>query len=74
MDLGHTPVIIVHGGVGTYATVLTNPLERGLIEKGVEEAAWEGYQTLLAGGNALDAVEIAVRLMEDNPIFNAGRF
>lgn len=39
---------------------------------GVTEAARGGYEVLRRGASALDAVEVAVVTMEDNPIFNAG--
>jgi beta-aspartyl-peptidase (threonine type) len=39
---------------------------------GVADAAKAGYAVLMAGGRSVDAVEVAVISMEDNPIFNAG--
>ncbi len=60
------PIIIVHGGAGkTYS----HKAER---KKGVKEAAKEGYKILSNGGNAITSVVQAVKIMEDNPIFNAG--
>jgi L-asparaginase / beta-aspartyl-peptidase len=59
--------IIVHGGAGTIAH---DRLE--LAQEGCKEAAVVGWQVLQAGGTALDAVEAAVRALEDNPNFNAG--
>ena len=41
---------------------------------GVSEAARCGYAILTSGGSALDAVEAAVMCMENNPIFNAGKW
>jgi hypothetical protein len=41
---------------------------------GVSDAARAGYAILLSNGTALDAVEAAVVSLEDNPIFNAGKF
>uniref|UniRef100_A0A3Q3M7M8 Uncharacterized protein n=1 Tax=Mastacembelus armatus TaxID=205130 RepID=A0A3Q3M7M8_9TELE len=37
----------------------------------LKAAAREGFSVLKRGGSALDAVEAAVRTMEDNPVFNA---
>ncbi|HEX5462736.1 MAG TPA: isoaspartyl peptidase/L-asparaginase family protein [Steroidobacteraceae bacterium] len=61
------PAIIVHGGCGK---VEESSIPERL--KGVEEAAKEGWKVLLAGGSAVDAVEAAVLILEDNPLFNAG--
>jgi L-asparaginase / beta-aspartyl-peptidase len=57
--------ILVHGGAGD------RPPEPGWTE-GCEAAAGAGASILRAGGSALDAVEQAVRVLEDNPLFNAG--
>ena len=61
------PTIIVHGGAGA------NPAEAGDFRQGVRDAALAGWRVLADGGAALDAVESAVRALEDNPRFNAGR-
>ena len=62
--------IIVHGGAGAWN------LRGDNLEIGVEacgEAAMVGQRVLLAGGSALDAVEAAVRILEDCPALDAGR-
>jgi L-asparaginase / beta-aspartyl-peptidase len=59
------PSIIVHGGAGAYDPGEEH--ERGLIT--AVEAAWA---LLAEGGSAADAVEAAIVVMEDDPIFNAG--
>lgn len=61
------PAIIVHGGAG-------NDFDDRLAEfrEGVETAARAGWRTLQQGGSALDAVETAVRVLEDDPTFDAG--
>ena len=63
-----TPTIIVHGG----AWDIPDALVEGHLA-GVRAAAAAGGAVLRAGGSALDAVEAAVRLMEDDPVFDAGR-
>lgn len=63
------PVIVVHGGAGR----IFKEREQGC-RTGVIRAALQGYSILKQGGSALDAVEEAVRSMEDNPHFNAGNF
>lgn len=62
------PCIVVHGGSRT----IFREDKKEAYRKGVQLAARKGYEVLLAHGSAVDAVEAAVRYMEDNPIFNAG--
>ncbi len=62
------PVIVVHGGAGTWHPERQDP---GI--KGVKDAALEGFEILKSGGSALDAVEAAVICLEDNEVFNAGK-
>ncbi len=62
------PAIIVHGGAGA------DPADgRDELRAGVRSAVLEGWKVLAVGGPALDAVEAAVRALEDHPRFNAGR-
>jgi len=62
------PTIILHGGAGA------DPGEgRDELRRGMHAAALAGWRVLSAGGAALDAVEAAVRVLEDDPGFNAGR-
>lgn len=61
------PAIIVHGGCGN---VEPSSIPERL--KAAEQAAQAGWKTLLNGGSAVDAVEAAVLVLEDNPLFNAG--
>lgn len=63
----HPPAIIVHGGAGS---ITDDSLPARLA--GCKEAALEGWRILVRGGSSLDAVEIAVTALEDNPLFNAG--
>lgn len=60
-------VIVVHGG----AWAIPDELAKASVD-GVKAAAQEGFSVLEGGGNALDAVESAVRAMENNNVFNAG--
>jgi len=64
------PVIIVHGGAGSWDSH-DEKLDQAKIE--CQHAAQRGFAVLEAGGSALDAVETAVRILEDSPIFDAGR-
>ena len=60
------PVLAVHGGAWDWADDLDEPKAAGL-----REALAAGYAILENGGSALDAVEIAVRSLEDDPVFDA---
>ncbi|BAA29304.1 isoaspartyl peptidase/L-asparaginase family protein [Pyrococcus horikoshii] len=59
--------IIVHGGAGTIKKEERIPK----VIEGVKEAVIVGWKELRKG-SALDAVEEAIKVLEDNPIFNAG--
>jgi beta-aspartyl-peptidase (threonine type) len=65
------PCIAVHGGAGHPRPDEPEPPGEARLA-GVRRAAREGLALLLAGGSALDAVELAVRLLEDDPDYNAG--
>ncbi|XP_077351051.1 isoaspartyl peptidase/L-asparaginase isoform X2 [Festucalex cinctus] len=60
-------VIVVHGG----AWAIPDDLAKASVD-GVKAAAAEGFAVLRNGGAAMDAVESAVRALEDNDVFNAG--
>lgn len=60
--------IIVHGGAWKIPEALT---ERSL--RGVRAAAKAGYDILVTGGSAVDAVEAAVVVLENDPAFDAGK-
>lgn len=63
--------IAVHGGAGPDSEFIKKHVKE--YKKGLHEALTAGYRVLEDGGTALDAVEAAVRSLEDNPLFNAGR-
>lgn len=63
------PIVLVHGGAGEIPDIRVQPKLRGC-----RAAARAGYEVLKKGGSALDAVEAAVRAMEDDEAFNAGIF
>ena len=62
-----TPTIIVHGGAWEW-----DDANDPAICSGLQEAVAVGYDILKAGGSALDAVEQAVIVLEDNPLYEAG--
>jgi L-asparaginase / beta-aspartyl-peptidase len=63
----------IHGGAGTILkSEMSAEREREYRAK-LTEALMTGYGILKKGGSGLDAVEAAIRLMEDSPLFNAGK-
>ncbi|MEA2311801.1 MAG: L-asparaginase / beta-aspartyl-peptidase [Solirubrobacteraceae bacterium] len=62
--------IVVHGGAGRLPTDAAR-IER--MRAGARDAVEAGHAALAAGASALDAVELAVAALEDDPVFNAGR-
>ena len=65
---GATPVILVHGGAGTIPAEWDEPKKVGM-----KAAVRAGYKVLEQTGNVVDAVEAAIKIMEDDEAFNAGR-
>ena len=64
----HAPTLLVHGGAWAI------PADAAAAHQaGVRNALETGYAVLSRGGSALDAVEAAVTVLEDNPAFDAGR-
>ena len=65
--------IAVQGGAGTIVREqMTAELEQEYTAK-LTEAISAGYGVLRLGGNSLDAVEAVIRILEDSPLFNAGK-
>jgi L-asparaginase / beta-aspartyl-peptidase len=67
------PVIVIHGGAGTILREQVSPELEAELRQALEAALQAGYAVLVRGGSSLDAVELAVRSLEDSPHFNAGR-
>jgi L-asparaginase / beta-aspartyl-peptidase len=65
--------IAIHGGAGTILRSSMTPELQAAYEAGLKEALDAGYTVLDNGGTSLDAVEAAVKSLEDFPLFNAGR-
>jgi beta-aspartyl-peptidase (threonine type) len=64
---------IIHGGAGPITRgSMTAEKEREYRDK-LTEVVMAGYKALQDGRSAVDAVEIAIRMMEDSPLFNAGK-
>ena len=64
--------LAIHGGAGTIARASLSPDDETHYRAALEAALATGYDLLHHGAAALDAVEAAVRSLEDCPLFNAG--
>jgi L-asparaginase / beta-aspartyl-peptidase len=65
--------LVIHGGAGTIERRKMTPEKERGYRAGLERALAAGYEILKRGGSSLDATEAAVRVLEDDPHFNAGR-
>lgn len=65
--------LAIHGGAGVIERSTLSPDKEKAYRAGLDEALRAGSSVLDRGGSALDAVSAAVRVLEDNPLFNAGR-
>src|SRR3954451_10499690 len=65
--------LVVHGGSGVIGRADLTPEQDVGYRASLARTAEAGAQVLKGGGSAPDAVEAAVRVMEDDPLFNAGR-
>ena len=64
---------VIHGGAGVITKGSLTPEREKEFRAKLEEAVMAGYKALQAGKSSLDAVEIAIRILEDSPLFNAGK-
>jgi beta-aspartyl-peptidase (threonine type) len=63
--------IAIHGGASSDSEFIRQP--KAAYETGLRAAIQAAYTVLQNGESALDAVELAVNYLEDDPLFNAGR-
>jgi beta-aspartyl-peptidase (threonine type) len=65
--------LVIHGGAGSMRPEHGDPDHEERARQGLRDALEAGASVLGKGGNSVDAVEAAVRVLEDDPCFNAGR-
>ncbi len=65
--------LAIHGGAGVLERGDLTPQKEAAYRAGLNGALVAGQKVLAAGGSSLDAVEAAIRVLEDDPLFNAGR-
>jgi beta-aspartyl-peptidase (threonine type) len=64
---------MIHGGAGVITKGSMTPEREKEYRNKLEEALLAGYKALQDGRTGLDAVELAIRMLEDSPLFNAGK-
>lgn len=67
------PTLLIHGGAGTILRHTVAPEQERIYRSELQAILQAGGALLAGGGSALDAVTLAVRLLEDCPLFNAGK-
>ena len=65
--------IAIHGGAGTILKSTMTPEKELAYKTALQDAIVAGETILQKGGRSIDAVEAAIRTLEDNPLFNAGK-
>ena len=66
-------MLVVHGGAGTIRKQDMTPQEEATYRATMTEAIRKGCDILVKGGTSLDAVNAVVNVLEDSPLFNAGK-
>jgi beta-aspartyl-peptidase (threonine type) len=72
-DLGRPHGLVIHGGAGVIARSTMTPEREAEYRARLAEALNAGYAVLERGGASLEAVTAAINVMEDSPLFNAGK-
>lgn len=65
--------IVIHGGAGVIKRESLTPEREAEMRAKLEEALRAGHAVLAKGGNSVDAVAAAIVILEDSPLFNAGK-
>lgn len=65
--------IVIHGGAGTILKENMSAEDENAYRSKLEEAIRVGHKILSEGGSSLDAVEKTINILEDSPLFNAGK-
>jgi beta-aspartyl-peptidase (threonine type) len=66
-------VMVIHGGAGTILKANMTPAKELAYREALTQALKTGYEALKAGKSSMDAVEATIHVMEDSPLFNAGK-
>lgn len=66
-------VLVMHGGAGTILKKNMTAEKEAAYRSTMTKALQTGYDALKSGKSSLDAVEVAIHVLEDSPLFNAGK-
>jgi beta-aspartyl-peptidase (threonine type) len=74
LTLADTEVAIaIHGGAGTISRAALTPEQEAAFRAALDKAVRAGHAVLSEGGSSLSAVRTAINILEDSPLFNAGK-
>ena len=65
--------IVIHGGAGTITRQNMTPEKEKAYNEALDRSLEAGFAVLKNGGTSMDAVEAAIHVMEESPLFNAGK-
>lgn len=68
-----TYVMVIHGGAGTILKEKMTPAKEAAYTAALTKALQTGYDVIKSGKTSLDAVEATIHVLEDSPLFNAGK-
>jgi beta-aspartyl-peptidase (threonine type) len=69
----HRWAIVLHGGAGVIERATMDATTEAAYRASLIEALGAGAKVLDQGGTSIDAIEAAIKILEDNPLFNAGK-
>lgn len=72
-DFSDKITLVIHGGAGTITRANMSPEREKAYREAMNTALEKGYAVLKKGGTSVQAVEAAIHIMEDSPLFNAGK-
>lgn len=72
-DYSDKITLVIHGGAGTITRANMTPEREKAYREAMNTALKKGYEVLKKGGTSVQAVEAAIHVMEDSPLFNAGK-
>ncbi|WP_031527268.1 isoaspartyl peptidase/L-asparaginase family protein [Dyadobacter crusticola] len=72
-DFSDKMTVVIHGGAGTITRANMSPEKEKAYKAALNEALQKGYAVLKNGGTSVEAVEATIHVMENSPLFNAGK-
>jgi beta-aspartyl-peptidase (threonine type) len=66
-------VMVIHGGAGTITKNSMTPEKEKSYTSALKQALEAGFAKIKSGASSVDAVQAAINILEDNPLFNAGK-